>query len=444
MKWDLSLVADATAGIASGTAVVTSVSTDSRSIAPGALFVALVGEHLDGHDYLETALEAGAAAVVVERGRLPDGAAGVEVADTLEALIALAVRRRTELTMPVIAITGSSGKTTTKDLLAAALGPGTHASPESYNNEVGVPLTVLSCPDDATSLVIEAGSRGRGHIAMLTPAIRPDVAIITNIGRAHIEMFGDADAVLEAKWELVEALGSTGVAVLPVDDPRLVRRRTGRLVTFGERADADMAVSDIVLDELARPTFELSHDEETASVALSIAGRHQPSNAAAAVAAAVAIGRDLPRAAAALGTAIGSRWRMDVSRRLLPDGEIVVVNDAYNANPDSMRSALTTVAAMPGRSVAVLGAMLELGPIEAASHREMGALAASLGYDRVVVVGSDPGIAEGAGEVAVSVGDPDAAVAELDTLLQPGDNVLIKASRGVGLESVAGRIGVGT
>ena len=162
-------------------------------------------------------------AALVERGRLPDGAAGVEIADPLGALAVLGARRRVELSVPVVAVTGSTGKTTTKDLIAAAVGSGAHAAPNSYNNEIGVPLTVLACPDDAHALVVEVGSRGIGHIAALGKVICPDVAVITNIGPAHLEMFGDVTTVRRAKWELVEALSSRGVAVLPAADPRSLR-----------------------------------------------------------------------------------------------------------------------------------------------------------------------------------------------------------------------------
>jgi UDP-N-acetylmuramoyl-tripeptide--D-alanyl-D-alanine ligase len=431
MKWDLGVVAAATGGEPAGAAVVSGVVTDSREAGDGLLFVALRGEHQDGHDYRDDARRAGAA-LLVERGRLPAGAAGVEVDDTWAALRDLAVRRRGEIASPVAAITGSNGKTSTKDLLAAALGPGAHASPRSFNNEVGVPLTILGVPDAATAVVAEVGSRGRGHIALLAPALRPDVAVITNIGRAHLETFGDLANVLASKWELVEALGPAGVAVLPADDERLLARRDGGLLSFGEVAAADVAVSEVRLDEQGRATFRLGHHGERAEVRLAMAGRHQPRNAAAAAAAALALGVPFAEIVPRLEAAAGSAWRMEIHT-----GPVTIVNDAYNANPDSAAEALRTVAGMPGRHVAVLGKMHELGAGEAALHEEVGRLARDLGYAAVVVVGDDPGIATGAGSIARRVPDVEAGLQVLEGYLVPGDVVLVKASRAEGLEELA-------
>jgi UDP-N-acetylmuramoyl-tripeptide--D-alanyl-D-alanine ligase len=434
MRWDLARVAEAAEGRPSGDGIVTGVVIDSRDAGPGSLFVALRGEHADGHDYAAAAGTAGAV-VLVERGRLPPGVPGVEVEDTLASLRRLAEARRREIRVPVVAVTGSNGKTSTKDLLAGVLGERAHAAPRSFNNEIGVPLTVLGMPDDATSLVLEVGSRGRGHIALLAPTIRPDVVIITNIARAHLEMFGDLEGVMEAKWELVEALGPDGTAVLPVAEPVLIDRRAGPMITFGEDHRADVAVSDVVMDETARATFALTHDGATCRVTLAMAGRHQPLNAAAAVAAAVSIGTPFDLAAERVAGAPGPEWRMEIHR-----GPITVVNDAYNANPDSTVAALRTVAGMPGRHIAVLGKMHELGEWEADGHREVGRTAAELGYAAVVVVGTDPGIGAGAGPVAQSVGNVTEAIEALDSLLQEGDVVLVKASRAVGLERLAERL----
>jgi UDP-N-acetylmuramoyl-tripeptide--D-alanyl-D-alanine ligase len=437
MKWDLGVVAAATGGAPHGAAAITRVVTDSRDAGSGTLFVALQGEVHDGHDFAAEALQAGAALLVC-RGRLPAGADGVEVSDTAAALRDLAVRRRGELAMPVVAITGSNGKTSTKDLLASALGPGAHASPRSYNNEVGVHLTVLGVPDDATALVAEVGSRGRGHIAFLAPAVRPDVAVITNIGRAHLETFGDVETVLASKWELIEALGPAGTAVLPAGDRRLVDRRSGALVTFGETPHADVSVVGVRLDEQGRASFRLKHHGRELPVRLRMAGRHQPRNAAAAVAAALVLGTTLETAVDRIENATGSAWRMEIH-----PGAITVVNDAYNANPDSTAEALATVAALPGRHVAVLGKMHELGAAEEAGHREVGERARALGYAAVLVVGEDPGIAAGAGAIARRVADIDEAIGVLEGYLGEGDVVLVKASRAEGLERLVERL-VGT
>ncbi|MEX2323387.1 MAG: UDP-N-acetylmuramoyl-tripeptide--D-alanyl-D-alanine ligase [Acidimicrobiia bacterium] len=436
MRWDLASVARMTGGRAVGDAVVTSVDIDSRRIRPGSLFVALRGERVDGHDYSVAAVAAGAAACLVERGRLPAGVSGVEVDDPLSALSSLAAARRSELDIPVVAITGSSGKTTTKDLAAAALGPCTHAALESYNNEIGVPLTILDTPDAATALVVEVGSRGLGHIAALTAVVRPDVAVLTNVGTAHLEMFGDVATVLRAKWELMEGVGD-GVAVVPRDLDASHLPPPRRLLTFGEGEGADVRATEVTVDDLGRATVTLGHGEERGRVTLPVPGRHQVSNAAAAVAAAVAAGRDFGPAVDRLASARVSRWRMEVSRGAIGGAAVTVVNDAYNANPESMAAALRTVAGMSGRRLAVLGRMHELGPVETAAHVAVGELAARLGFALVVVVGDDPGIASGAGSIAVAVADADAALRCLTDRIEPHDVVLVKASRATGLESVA-------
>lgn len=440
MNWTLAEVAGIVGGVAVGEAEVRSVATDSREVAPGTLFVALRGDRHDGHEFLTVAFDHGAAAAMVEPGRLPDGVAGVEVADPLAALAALAAARRARLTAPVVAVTGSTGKTTTKDFIAAALGPGCHAAPRSFNNEVGVPLTVLGCPDDATALVVEVGSRGVGHIAALAPVVRPDVAVITNIGPAHLEMFGDLATVRKAKWELVLTLGPNGVAVLPAADRELCDLRDGARITFGEEGDADVAAREVVLDAGGRTSFDLEHAGHRVRVVLPVPGRHQPVNAAAAVAAALALGRDFEEAVVGLAGVRLSPWRMAIDQRRIRGGVVTVVNDAYNANPASMESALVTVADMPGRRFAVLGMMHELGERSAELHRAVGMRATELAF-RVVVVGEDPGIATGAGDGTVSVPDVAAAASALAAALRPGDVVLVKASRATGLESLPDLIG---
>lgn len=442
MRWDLEGIAAITAGVATGSAAVTSVASDSRLARPGALFVAIRGERHDGHAFIADAMERGAAACLVETGRLPAGIAGVEVADTLASLAALGAARRDALSVPVVAVTGSSGKTTTKDMVAAALGAGAHAAPQSFNNEVGVPLTLLATPDGATAVVCEVGSRGVGHISALARVIRPDVAVITNIGPAHLEMFGDIDTVARAKWELVEALGDGGVAVLPVD-AQLPHRAVGAEISFGESEEADVAVVDLVIDHRGRPTFTVTYGESSARMALPFAGRHQARNAAAAIGAALALGIDLAEAARRLPDATLSRWRMEVTEVEMGGGSVTLVNDAYNANPDSMSAALRTVAEMPGRHLAVLGMMHELGTDEGRLHREVGEMAARLGFSKVVVVGEDPGIAEGAGTIAVPVPDAAAAVARVGEMARPGDVVLVKASRASGLEVIAEGLATG-
>ena len=434
MKWDLKTAGRITGGTVFGDAVIDSVSIDSRTIAPGGLFVAVRGDMHDGHDFIEQARLQGAGAVIAEVGRLGAGP-GIEVSDTLDALRTLAIARRDEISCPVVAVTGSSGKTTTKDFIAAVLGTGTHASPRSFNNEFGVPLTILGVPDDATTVVVEVGSRGPGHIAHLGPAIRPHVAVITNVGPAHLEMFGSVDGVIEAKWELIETLPADGVAVLPAGEQRLLDRTTDRVVTFGEGVAADVEATDVEIDEVGRASFTLSAGSDSARLRMPLPGRHQPVNAAAAVAAALALGRPFAEAATRLEDATVSPWRMELVTIEVGEGQAVVLNDAYNANPDSMRAALDTVVAMPGRHIAVLGKMHELGALETEAHREAGAAATSMGFT-VLAVGDDPGIAEGAGKGTAAVADAATAVEWLWEMMAPGDVVLVKASRAAGLEAV--------
>jgi UDP-N-acetylmuramoyl-tripeptide--D-alanyl-D-alanine ligase len=437
LRWTLTTVAEATGGtlVGDGSIEIKSVGTDSRTVDPESLFVAVAGETFDGHEYAEAALTAGASAVLVARSAKCDVAPRVEVDDTITALRDLAVLRRSELSMPVIAITGSTGKTSTKDLLAAAIA-GSHASRRSYNNEVGVPLTVLTAPDDATHLIVEVGSRGKGHIAWLMPAVAPDVSVVTNLGVVHLETFGTEAILADSKYELVAGLEAAGTAVIPDDEPRLHRDHPARVVTFGSTPAAGVRVTDLELDEEAHPRFTLEIASEPApvriSVRLPLAGAHQSLNAAAAMAAAVAVGVDPLDAAAGMEAAEGSPWRMEIHR-----GSITVVNDAYNANPDSVEAALRSVAAMPGRHIAVLGLMAELGSVEVAEHERIGRLAAELGFAAVVVVGDDPGIARGAGRIARTVTDAAGASRLVRGFLRDGDVVLVKASRAVGLEELA-------
>lgn len=415
------------------TVTFSGITTDSRSVEPGNLFVAVVGETFDGNQFLGEAMARGAAAVVTSDQR-PSGFPRIVVDDTLVALRDIAAIKRAEMTIPVVAITGSSGKTSTKDLLAAAL-PGAWASPRSFNNEVGVPITVLGTPLDAKYLVAEVGSRGRGHISFLMPAVRPDVAVITNLGVVHLETFGTTDDLADAKFELVESLDESGIAVLPAGEARLLREHRGTTMTFGPEPHADIRISGVSIDRDGYPGFRIQFEREEADIGLRIAGTHQANNAAAAMGAGLAIGRDFVSVAAGLETATGSQWRMEIHR-----GRFTVVNDAYNANPDSMEAAMRTVAAMPGRHLAVLGTMAELGPLEVSEHERIGRLADSLGFAAVITVGDEPGIAAAAGPIARNVPDADAAYEVIIQIADDEDIVLVKASRAIGLEKLALRL----
>ncbi|GMQ93473.1 MAG: UDP-N-acetylmuramoyl-tripeptide--D-alanyl-D-alanine ligase [Acidimicrobiia bacterium] len=432
LHWTLGDIARSLGGVLVGdpSVSITAVTTDSRSVPTDALFIAISGERFNGHDFAASAIAEGAAAVVVESGQCRDLTPRIEVEGTIEALRALAVERRTELTMPVVGITGSTGKTTTKDLVAAGI-TGAWASPRSYNNEIGVPLTVLSTPADAAALIVEVGSRGAGDIRWLASAIRPDVAVITNLGVVHLETFGSESGLADAKFELIEALSLSGTAVIPSDEPRLHRSIEQRTITFGT-SPADVVVSRSGVNRDGAAIYELLVAADTYSGTLAMAGSRQAFNVAAAVGVAMALGSSIESFLAGIQTVSGSPWRMDVH-----PGLYTVVNDAYNANPQSVAAALHTVAAMPGRSIAALGPMAELGGVCESQHRAMGALAASLGFAKVVVVGPDHGYALGAPRLVTHATDIHAARDTLTDILEPGDVVLVKASRSAGLERLA-------
>ncbi|SDD82487.1 UDP-N-acetylmuramoyl-tripeptide--D-alanyl-D-alanine ligase [Glycomyces harbinensis] len=429
-----SAVLEATAVTVTAPAVL-----DGRRAAPGGLFVAFAGEQADGHDFAAQAGRAGAVAVL---GSRPTALPTVVVADAQCALQTLAahVAARLRDRLTVVGVTGSQGKTSTKDLLAAVLSSAapTIAAPGSFNNELGVPITMLRADADTRFLVLEMGARRVGDIAALTDLVAPDVAVVLNVGQAHLTYFGTRGAIAKAKGEIVEGLAHGGTAVLNADDPGVVAMRAltdGPVLTFGSAEHADVRVLDLTLDRFGRPSFTLRTADASAAVALPLVGAHQALNAAAAVAAGLAAGVPLEKAAAALATASLSKWRME--RCDLPGG-VTLLNDSYNANPDSARAALDALAAIEGgRRIAVLGGMLELGDESEAEHRAIGAYAVSRA-DLVVAVGEDAWpIAEGAGERAVALADNEAAVDWLRGCLTGGDVVLVKASREARLDEVA-------
>jgi UDP-N-acetylmuramoyl-tripeptide--D-alanyl-D-alanine ligase len=439
-----------------GGTVTGSVEFDSRQIGPGGLFVAVAGERHDGHDFARAAITAGAVAVVATR---PVGVASIEVPDALTALADLAreVLRRLPQAI-VIAITGSSGKTSTKDLLAQVLahaGP-TVAPPGSFNNELGHPYTVLRADRDTRFLITETSARGIGHIRYLTEIAPPRIGVVLNVGSAHLGEFGSRAAIAQAKGELVEALppaANGGVAILNGDDDAvraMAARTPARVVLVGRGPDCAVRAQEVALDELGRPSFHLVVGTEWAEVRLQLSGEHQVANALASAAVALECGLSLAEVASALSAARSiSAWRMQVIER--PDG-VVVINDAYNANPESVRAALLTlgnfVATRPrSRTWAVLGHMAELGEQAADAHLEAGRLVAALGISRLVVVGEqarpivDGAVLEGWSTSAAGAPDwvPDtkSATRLLRDELRAGDVVLVKASRSAGLEQVA-------
>lgn len=423
-------IADAVGGAHHGPAVeVDGLEIDSRRVRGGELFAAMVAER-DGHDFIPGALAAGAAAVLCAHDR-PPAATAIVVEDTAVALGGVGRLARTRLPDRVIGITGSVGKTTVKDLAFHALSAGlrAHASEGSFNNEMGVPITLMGAPADVEAVVVEMGARGIGHIELLCSIARPTIAVVTVVAPAHTEMFGSLDQVAIAKGELVESLPRDGTAVLNADDPRvaaMATRAEGRVVRFGVEQPADVTAESIVLDDELRPRFRLRSPWGDAEVRLNLRGAHQVANALAAITAAVAAGVTVERAAEGAAEATGSRWRMALLRS--PGGG-VVLNDAYNANPTSMRAALDALAALPGRRrIAVLGAMAELGPESDSEHRQVAAYAESLGVEVLAVAAP--------AYERPTVDDVDAATKEIGPLGE-GDVVLVKGSRVAGLERLA-------
>jgi UDP-N-acetylmuramoyl-tripeptide--D-alanyl-D-alanine ligase len=447
---------------ATGDERVTAVEFDSRTVGPGGLFLALPGERVDGHDFAAAAVAGGAVGVLAAREvdapavivppapgdpvAVQNPSAGSYLAEhdrdgsgaaVLAALARLAAHNVAALPgTTVIGVTGSSGKTSTKDLLAAVLAPlgPTVAPPGSFNNELGLPWTALHADAATRHLVLELSARGPGHIAALCAVAQPRIGVVLNVGRAHLGEFGSPEAIARAKGELVEALPQSGVAVLNADDPAvaaMAARTRARVVSVGRAADAQVRAEDVTLDA-GRARFRLVAPHGSAEVALRLVGAHHIGNALAAAAVALELGATPERVAASLSTAgPASRWRMEVTDR--PDG-VTVVNDAYNANPESMRAALQALASLGSglrRTWAVLGRMGELGDASAAAHAEVAAAARELGVDELVTIDAPD---YGAGR---AVADVDAASALLRAELEPGDVVLVKASRAAGLDRVA-------
>ena len=437
-------------GTPAAASVTGDVEVDSRLVRPGSLFVALAGERSDGHDHAAAAVAAGAVAALVARP--VDGVPCLVVPDPLAALQSLASGAYARPPEPLtVGVTGSSGKTSTKDLLAQVLGGfGPTLAPQgSFNNELGLPLTALRRTASTRFAALEYSARGVGHIAFLCGLVAPHVGVVLNVGTAHLGEFGGRPQIARAKGELVEAARTA--AVLNADD-QLVLGMAGRtdrpVTTFGTGADADVRAADVELDDHGRAAFRLETAHGSADVRLQVHGEHQVSNALATAAAVLAggVSTDVARVAALLSAATAqSRWRMEVVER--PDG-VTVVNDAYNANPESMRAALKTLAVMSRgktrRTVAVLGHMAELGDDARDAHMDLGRFAVRLDLGQLVVVGPQAGgihagaVLEGSwGDESVHVPDVESAVALLRRELTPGDVVLVKASRSAGLERVA-------
>ncbi|MDA3039405.1 MAG: UDP-N-acetylmuramoyl-tripeptide--D-alanyl-D-alanine ligase [Actinomycetota bacterium] len=414
-------------------------SIDSRTVEPGQMFVPIVAER-DGHEFIEAALGRGAACWLDAGDRPTSGGTSIAVADTALALLEAGRLARSRLPEPVIGVTGSVGKTSTKDLIAGAcsVSRGTHANPASFNNELGLPLTLLNAPDDTEVTVLEMGARGQGDIRLLCGIGRPTIGVVTRVALAHGEQFGSIEAVAEAKGELVEALPPEGFAVLNAGDERVLAMRSrtaASVVTYGVEC-GDVSVVGLRLDEVLRPSFTLATPDGSVDIRLEARGAHLAENAAAAVAAALAAGVSLEDAAFGVARATLSPWRMGVST--LASGALLI-NDAYNANPTSVRAGVgaLTASGRP-RLTAVLGSMAELGTDSEELHREVAAWARGVGV-RVLAVAA-PAYGPDAEHVATL-----AEAQERLRSIDADDAVLIKGSRVVGLETLAqALVGAGT
>lgn len=467
-------LADISPAEAAVTRVTGTVEFDSRAIRAGGLFLALPGARSDGHDFAAGAVAAGAVAVLAARpvgvpaivvppAAAADAHAGVLEHDTdgagaavLAALAKLAAAVAAELVasgLRIVGITGSSGKTSTKDLIAAVLRPlgAVVAPPGSFNNELGHPWTVLRATRETDYLVLEMSARHPGNIAALATIAPPSIAVVLNVGTAHLGEFGSREMIATTKAELVQAVPDSGVVVLNADDSvvaAMAAQTSARVVTVGRSGTADVRAEDVELDELARPRFSLRAAGAQVHVSLAVHGEHQVGNALSAAAVALECGATLQQVADALaGAAPASRHRMEVGTRA--DG-VTVINDAYNANPDSMRAGLQALAAMARgggkRSWAVLGEMGELGEDSITEHDRVGRLAVRLDISRLIVVGTGRpmsamhhgAVMEGSwGSESMMVADADAALELLRAELAPGDVVLVKASNAAGLGALA-------
>lgn len=415
--------------------VIDGASFDSRDVCEGQLFVPIVADR-DGHDFVGDALSHGAAAYLTSRRDVFErfGGTAILVGDTAEALIDAAGWARTlfPASTVVVGITGSVGKTTTKDLVATALLAGRRvtANTRSFNNEQGLPVTILNAPEDTQVLVLEMGMRGFGQISDLCRIARPQVGVVTRVGEAHTELVGGFEGVAQAKGELIEALPPQGMAVLNADDPRVAAmssRSSAPVIRYGESADADVRIDNLRLDEFGRATFTVAHSGVSTVVSLPMPGRHNASNAAAAIAVGVALGLPLDAMAKSLSGISLSPHRMNLTRT---HNGAVLIDDSYNANPTSMAAALETLGSIDaGRRIAILGVMAEIDdPVR--SHREIAERANAIGVE-IVAVGTD---LYGVEPVTVD----DAVVRALEEV--EGAAILVKGSRVAGLERVVDAI----
>lgn len=423
----------------------TGVSTDTRTVKPGDLFIALTGERFDGHDFIEQAVQNGAAGVIVSRSdrQIPLHCAAFFVADTRTALQGLARYHRQRFNIPIIAITGSNGKTSTKDMIAAVLSSNLAVlkTEANYNNEIGLPLTLLKLTPEHQAAVVEMGMRGPGQIRELASIALPNIGVITNVGETHIELLGSIDNIAAAKGELVESIGADGLVVLNADDHyvrEMSRHANSRMVFYGINSlDVDYSASNIIADSEGIE-FCCHKSQQAQQLWVPLPGRHNVYNALAAAAVGAELGLSFAQIAQGLHDLVPSAMRLAISRK----GDFTIINDAYNASPLSMRAAIDTLAEVAsGRKIAVLGDMLELGHIAQLAHQAVGGQLAERKIDVVITVGAlarhiASAAAAGGLATVTACDDQQQAQAALAQIIQPGDTILIKGSRGMQMEKV--------
>jgi UDP-N-acetylmuramoyl-tripeptide--D-alanyl-D-alanine ligase len=442
--WSSDEIAAATGGMANGSFEVTGVTFDSREVGPGDLFIAMPGTVHDGHQFVGQAIAAGAAGLIVSK---PVDHPHVLVEDVAEALQDLGRASRARSGATIIGVTGSVGKTSTKEALYAALDrwrPGkVHRSVKSYNNHTGVPLSLARMPRGVDFGILEMGMNNAGEIAALTRLVRPNLAVITAIAPAHIENLGSEEAIADAKAEIFEGLEPDGIAILPNDSPhrdrlvRAARRHADRIVTFGS-GDADVHALHAVRADNGGSLVTAALLDSDVTFTMSQRGEHWVSNALAVLAAVEAVGGDIALAGLALADFGGLKGRGERHQIELDGGEALLIDESYNANPASMAATLKSLGAEAGveRRIAVLGPMRELGPESAAFHAQLAPAVLSANVDELVLVGDDMRPLEDAlgGQVhVIRVADAAEAADAVSRLLKPGDAILIKASNSVGL-----------
>ncbi len=449
--WTSAEIAAATGGRASGDFAVEGVAFDSREVGPGDLFVALTGERTDGHRFVEQSFAQGAAgAIVSQRIAEPH----VLVADTAAALDALGVASRARSGATIVGVTGSVGKTSAKEALFAALDRGrpgaVHRSVKSYNNHVGVPLSLARMPRDARFAVFEMGMNHAGELAALTRMVRPHIAVVTAIAPVHMEFFADETAIADAKAEIFQGLEPRGTAIVPADSVHRDRltaaalANAAQVVTFGTGKDADVRAVEVMRVQTGGSYVTARVRERELSFTLGQPGAHWVSNALAVLAAVDAAGADLGLAGLALAELGGLAGRGARFIAKVAGGEALVIDESYNASPLAMRATLSVLAEEKGRHVAVLGDMLELGTASADYHAALAEPIMAARVDSVLLVGEAMGVLaerlEGRIDV-VHVPDAAAALDRIDTVLAPGDAVLVKGSNGIGLSRLIARLG---